>query len=507
MGKKVCVLEKGREWPTGSFPTRFPEVRSELHVTGGKVETGSRSGLFNFKLGRHVHVLTGAGLGGGSLVNAAVALQPDEHVFTSSAWPTVFRQDLSLIEKGFEQARLNLRVDCHEEAEVLTKYKALQGAEQAFDIKVQKTPVAITFKSNNEEDASEATQAICTLCGDCCSGCNVGAKNTIALTYLPEAIKNGAQAFTEILVQYVTRNEDKACWEVFYQHTEENNRQSPLKSICTEQIVLAGGTLGSTEILLRSQEKGLPVSGKLGEGFSANGDIIAFGYDADTKVNAVGVGHPAKIKGEPVGASVSGHLEIVDKENPDHSLNIEEGVLPSALAPLLPVFFVPGGRLLGALKSLIKGVYDGPLSRTQTFFAVSHDDAEGALKLEKDRLVIDWPDINKQPVYARVDNALQKTTEAIGGAYVKNPLASTVMGAIPATAHPLGGCRMGNSAQDGVVNHRCQLFIGDEQEPEAVHAGFYVCDGSVLPRSLGVNPLLTITAVTERAMALYDQET
>ena len=72
------------------------------------------------------------------------------------------------------------------------------------------------------------------------------------------------------------------------------------------------------------------------------------------------------------------------------------------------------------------------------------------------------------------------------------------MGTKPATAHPLGGCGMGEDAGRGVVNHKCQVFDGKGER--SVHPGLYVCDGSVIPRSIGVNPLLTITALAERAM-------
>ena len=84
---------------------------------------------------------------------------------------------------------------------------------------------------------------------------------------------------------------------------------------------------------------------------------------------------------------------------------------------------------------------------------------------------------------------------------MKNPLSGTMMGHQPATAHPLGGCGMGRERGDGVVDHKCRVFDAGAQAGSAdVHAGLYVVDGSVMPRSLGVNPLLTITALAERAM-------
>ena len=202
-----------------------------------------------------------------------------------------------------------------------------------------------------------------------------------------------------------------------------------------------------------------------------------------------------------MGACVSGQIEIVDAEDLSQSLTIQEGVLPSALAPILPVLFIPNGRLLGALKSLVAGVYKGPFARLQTFFAVSHDSAAGRLVLEDDSIALRWPGARDEPVYRRLDAVLEALVRQAGGSYVKNPLAGTLMGQQPATAHPLGGCRIGRERDDGVVNHKSQAFDGRAGAgPTEVHEGLYVIDGSVMPRSLGANPLLTITALAERAM-------
>jgi cholesterol oxidase len=266
-------------------------------------------------------------------------------------------------------------------------------------------------------------------------------------------------------------------------------------------VILAAGTLGSTEILLRSRERGLALSDRVGQRFSANGDIIAFGYGAKIPVNAIGVGHPAKIDGMRVGASVSGQIEIVDPDDLSKSLTIQEGAMPSALAPALPVMFIPNGRLLGALQSLVSGVYKGPFAGLQTFFAVSHDNAAGTFRLDGDRLALSWPGAKDQPVYQRLDAALSDLVTKVGGSYVKNPLAGSVMGNQPATAHPLGGCAMGMDRDCGVVDHAGRVFDGTpSKDATTVHAGLHVIDGAIIPRSLGVNPLLTITALAERAM-------
>ena len=96
---------------------------------------------------------------------------------------------------------------------------------------------------------------------------------------------------------------------------------------------------------------------------------------------------------------------------------------------------------------------------------------------------------------------MRRATQATGGTYIRNPLSDTLMGKNLITVHPLGGCVMGHDRTSGVVNHKCQVFdTHPDAGIDAVHHGLYVCDGSVIPRPLGVNPLLTITALAERAM-------
>jgi len=499
-GKRVAVLERGREVITGEFPNRFPELRNEIRITGDKVKTGKADALFDIHLNEDMHIIVGCGLGGGSLINAGVTLRPDNRVFEDPLWPREIRDDGAL-EEGFRRAISWLRPAPHQHAQKLTKYRALEAAKEGTGSTMVSPPIAVSFIKN--KNAAGIIQPACTLCGDCCSGCNVGAKNTVALNYLPDAVRFGAELFTHAHVQTVLKADATKPWSVTITplSPEDKRDYSDQLKIEADIVILSAGTLGSTEILLRSASAGLQTSQTLGQRFSANGDIIAFGYGAKPEINAVGIGHPPKIENFEVGPAVSGQLEVNDEQTLENEIRVQDGVLPSALAPVLPVMFVPNGRLLGALKSLINGVYKGPFKHLQTFFAVSHDNAKGAFSLKKDRLTLSWPNAKDQPVYARLDAILEKITGNSGGSYVKNPLAGSIMGHQPATAHPLGGCAMAGTPETGVVNHKCQVFnpaLGNN--PNAVHDGLYVIDGAVIPRSLGVNPLLTITALAERAM-------
>ena len=492
-GKRVCVLERGKEYLPGDFPARLTDMRAETMMSGGN----GKPGLYDLRVGEHMHVLVGCGLGGGSLVNAGVALRPDPRVFADPVWPGAISHGDGSLDEGYARAAAWLRPARDPLAEQMTKFRALDRASGALGTAPSAAEVVVSFAAN--VNAAGIAQPACTRCGDCCGGCNVGAKNTVAMTYLPDANHHGAEIFSQVRVEYVEQ-QGAAGWRIFWRPTGDAKAECSV--ITADIVVLAAGSLGSTEILLRSRENGLALSDRLGHGFSANGDIIAFGYNAKERVNAVGVGYPARAEVPPVGASVSGQIIVDDPDDLSRSLIVQEGVLPSAVGPLLPVVFVPGGRILGAAHALLKGVYDGPLARTHTFFVVSHDDAKGQIVLRDGRAVINWPGVMDQPVYDRVDRALDALCKANGASYVKNPMSEGVMGKKPATAHPLGGSGMGEDALRGTVNHKGQPFTGEANHPEVVHQGLYVSDGSVIPRSLGCNPLLTITALAERSVQI-----
>jgi cholesterol oxidase len=496
-GKRVAVLERGREIAVGEFPRRFSDLRNDLQLSGRQARLGSPTGLYDVRVGEHMHILVGCGLGGGSLINAGVALRPDPRVFADAVWPGELAHD-PLLDAGFRAAARWLRPARDPGAHERNKLQALRAASAALSVEPVAAPVTVSFQEI--VNPAGITQPACTLCGDCCGGCNVGAKNTVALTYLPDAVAHGAHIFTHAKVRHLSQD-GRGGWQVHFavQPGAPEAEGQTLRTVSANLVILGAGTLGSTEILLRSRREGLALSEQLGHRFSANGDIIAFGWGGKLPVGAIGVGEPPKVKDSVVGATVSGQIEIVDAGDVGRSLTIQEGALPSAMAPILPVLFLPNGRLLGALQSLISGVYKGPFAGLQTFFAVSHDSASGQLRLEGDRLELYWPGARDEPVYARLDAALEALVRAAQGSYVKNPLAGTMMGHQPATAHPLGGCSIGRDHHEGVVNHKGQVFAAGTGTTD-IHAGLYVMDGSIMPRSLGANPLLTITALAERAM-------
>ena len=514
-GKRVAVLERGREFSIGDFPDRLIEAQEQFQVAkDGAHVGGSRLGLYDLRLGNDIHVLLGCGLGGGSLINANVSLPPDPRVWDDPVWPAEIAADETR-QEGYARAQEVLRPTPYPDAPALAKLKALEVSGNLLGRDVVRPPINVTFE--RQVNYAGVEQPACTLCGDCCAGCNVGAKNTVQVTYIADAYNHGAEIFTELRVSHVLP--ERGRWRVYFEPlgVEREKFAAADQSITADIVVLAAGTLGSTEILLRSRAAGLAVSEQLGERFTGNGDVLAFAYNNDVPVNGIGVGAPPTAETGPVGPCITGLIDLRDTGRLEDGMVIEEGSIPSGLAPVLPALMAAGAArfgedmdkgLLDALEerarerqSLLFGPYQGAIHRTQTYLVMSHDDGKGRIGLDDGRLEVSWPGVSEQPIFAAAEHNLKRATKATGGTFVRNPLTDTILGNSLITVHPLGGCVMGQDRTRGVVNHKCQVFNAHPDAADgAVHAGLYVCDGSVIPRPLGVNPLLTITALAERAM-------
>lgn len=513
IGLKVAVLEKGREIPIGSFPDTLTEAVGELNYQLGEAEHGPRTGLFQLTVGGDMHVLTGCGLGGTSLINANVSLPPDPRVWEDPCWPPGLLADATL-EEGFQRARRMLRPTAYPNEVRLDKLARLGDAARHLGAEVTRPPLAVSFAAG--PNAAGVHQPACTLCGDCCSGCNVGAKSTVQMTYLPDAVRHRASLFTEAEVERVEKESDG--WRVHFRPAGErrNGFAMPARSVTATIVVLAAGSLGSTGILMRSRAAGLAVSERLGDRFTGNGDAIAFAYNGDRPANAIGVGHPARAGVSPPGPCIAGAIDLRQRGRLEDGLLIEEGVLPSALAEILPSMFSIAAELFGKdtdsgaidemheqarrLDSMVLGSWRGAMHNTETYLVMAHDDGAGRLVLRNGRASVEWPEVAGQKVFKAIEERLYKSAEASGATYLRNPLQSTFLGKALVSVHPLGGCPMGVDRTRGVVDDTARVFDAAAGDPRAVHKGLYVCDGATIPRPLGANPLLTITALAERAM-------
>ena len=519
-GRQVCILERGKEIQPGEYPDTLPQVVREMQTDSPVARTGIATGLYDFHINEDISVLAGCGLGGTSLINAGVSLRPDANVFQDAVWPKELRDDpQGHLKEGFSRAEEMLKpVSYPADFPPLQKFTVLEKAAACSNLQCARVPINVSFRDGVNHVGVQ--QHACTLCGDCVSGCNYGAKNTLLMNYLPDARAHGAEIFTQTKVRFLERAGKK--WRVHYEPIGEGRKKfdAPTLFVTANLVILAAGALGSTEILLRSKGAGLDLSDCLGRRFSANGDVQGFGYNTAWEVNGVGFGTHRAGEMDPVGPCITGMVEVPAKDANESRMVIQEGVVPGALGSLLPELLAGavqtnssewGGGIPELLtlkerevESLIHGPYSGAVRNTLTYLVISNDDSGGRMILKDDRLHIVWPEVSKLPAFQKIRDQLAAITRPLKGSFVAAESWTSLMDSKMITVHPLGGCAMSEVADNGVVNHKSQVFSG--AQGDAVYENLYIMDASIIPRSLGVNPLLTISALSERAVRLLAHE-
>ncbi|KZL72550.1 glucose-methanol-choline oxidoreductase [Colletotrichum incanum] len=531
--KKVCLLERGKEkWP-GEFPSDILPAVGELHTTNastdgllgrlGKYGTrGDPTGLYHLIVGDGQNAFVGNGLGGTSLLNANVFLEADKGVLDLPIWPEELKGAHKL-KPYYERAAEVLEPKKYpkdfpklHKLETLEKQAKLMGWGDKFD----RVPQTTRFEDG--ENSTGVYMRASTLSGQDTTGLNDGSKSTTLVNYLSDAWNWGAEMFCQCEVRYVTEAPKKRggyivhfAWHGGKRANFTNIFHEDLMWVHAKELVFFGaGSIGTTEILLRSKKFGLSMSEDVGHGMSGNGDILAFGYNTSEYVNSMG--RPDPPPNRPVGPCITGVIDCRhDVDNPLDGFVIEEGAIPAALAPfyqrmltILPGRVLPHNlsikgvvsHLAAAAGSRVFGPYypEGSTEKTQCYLIMSHDSSQATMQLDNDRPVINYSGVGKSHRAKKLAGYLAKLTNLIGGTYVDSPFYAA-FGEKEITVHAIGGARISstNTGATGGVNHKGQLFVGESSE---VHKGLVVCDGTVVPAALGVNPFATITALAERSV-------
>ncbi|KZT53788.1 FAD/NAD(P)-binding domain-containing protein [Calocera cornea HHB12733] len=535
-GKRVALFERGEErWP-GEYPGTLPQCTPELAVHGRDGTTlGKRNGLYQLHLGKNQNVFVGSGLGGTSLLNANVALRADERTLGLAVWPEELREK-GVLEEYYERAEAMLEpVPYPTDAPELPKLKLLEqqagllGPE--YKARFYRPPITVTFEER--VNAAGVVQQASTLQGNDATGVNDGSKNSVLVNYISDAWNHGCEIFCEIEARYILYSEPLKQWVVFYaalgfgRPSFAADLNSALQFVLCDQVFLGAGTLGTNEILLRSQSMGLKVSPRLGTNFSGNGDILAFAYNTDPEANAIGQPPPASLLSKlvtgpvpPVGPCITGVIDMRDPAAAPNVLDgyvIEEGVVPHALADVLgTILGLTPGKVMPSLGpadwvkhaarqavSRAWGPYAGALKHTQTYLIMSHDDGQGDLTLNNDSLDVAFADVGREQHIQHLNDTLARATGDVKGTYVPGPFYTPLWDTSLISVHPVGGAVMADKGEIGVTNHRGQVFMDEGKE---VHEGLFITDGSVIPTPLGVNPFLTISALAERTVDLAAQD-
>ncbi len=517
-GLKVCLLEKGKEFQPGDYPATIEEATKEMQINADRREA-EKNGLYDLHISENISVFKGCGLGGTSLVNANVSIKPEERVLQDKRWPSALRNDRAGLDEGYERAREMLKPTPYPANKngypELAKAKAMQLAAAKNQQPFQYADINVCFETGLNHVGVEQHQ--CINCGDCVTGCNHHAKNTLIMNYLPDAVNHGAEIFCNINVEYLERVADK--WVVHFNvfNTSREAFKAPLMFVRAASVIIAGGSLGSTEILLRSKEQGLSISNTLGKHFTGNGDVLGFAYNCEDEMNGVGLGKLCNQEKYqpigPVGPCITTIIDLRNREKLEDGMTLEEGSIPGPIATAINMSMLSLAGTIGVdtdggfsdwlkecreeAESLIKGPYFGATNRMQTFLVMTHDDGRGVMNIKNGRLNIDWPEVGKQPIFQKVSNTLMQATTALGGTYIKSIAWNKLMNYELITVHPLGGCCMADDASGGVTDDTGNVFFGEEGS--LTHPGLYVLDGAIIPRPLGTNPLFTISAVAERA--------
>ena len=489
-GYRLGVLERGREWIPGTFPDRLPDVLEESRLDlKGKDKGAVRkpSGLFDVNQFDEITILSGNGLGGSSLINANVAYRPDADVFTQPVWPAALR-NIAYLEPYFNLAEAELGV-AREPADHTYKMIAQRRAAEylrASGARYEAANLTLTRAANDLPllNRQGMVQRACIDCGDCLTGCNVGAKNTLAQNYLPLARRAGAEFFTLTEVHRIEKVDNY--YSVHYTHFIDDGQGGFDAShgvTTTRVLILGAGSLGSSEILMRSQSPNLQLSSRLGQAWTANGDAVGF---IRRSQYPTGIGGYSAFPTDraKVGPTIQTNLTYPSRSLAGRVL-IQEGSAARAYA-----------NALGILKR------DLDLDQTLVLLGMGHDGAAGKMSLDENGYAqVTWPGLLESDYRKLIRGEFKRVAEALGGQYEY----LRIFGDRMITVHPLGGCGMSDDPAWGVVNHKGQVFDaqfgGDvdvrTQQPR-VHEGLYVIDGAMLPTSIACNPLLTISALAER---------
>jgi cholesterol oxidase len=256
-------------------------------------------------------------------------------------------------------------------------------------------------------------------------------------------------------------------------------------------VIVAAGSLGSTELLLRCRDEtgSLPnVSDRLGRGWSSNGDFLTPAFHLGRDVN------PTQ------GPTIASAINFQDGSQAGQHFWIEDGGLPNLAAAFLaakasdPAIGFKLKLTLQAMQMFLRE--HEPFRNIMPWFAQGADAADGRLRLEaapdgSRRLQLDWDVTASRRVIDEIVSMHKRLATASGGVPLV-PITWTLFRDL-ITPHPLGGCNMGQTRDTGVVNHRGEVFG---------HPNLFVADGAIIPEALGVNPSRTIAALAERIAEL-----
>jgi cholesterol oxidase len=493
-GYRVTVLEAGRRFADDDLPRTSWDLRRYLWAPKLKC-----FGVQRIHLLPDVLVMAGAGVGGGSLNYANTLYQPPPAFFQDPQWAGITDWQAELA-PYYDQATRMLGVTTNPSTTPADEVVRQVAEQMGVGHTVVQTPVGVFYGEPGVTvpdpyfGGAGPERTGCTECGSCMTGCRVGGKNTLVKNYLYLAERAGAVVEPMTTVTRV-RPRDGGGWEVEAVRTGAWRERRTVRRWTCDQVVLAAGTYGTQRLLHAMKDDGtLPgLSPRLGHQTRTNSEAV---LAATGRKGAVDYS-------QGVAITSSFHLDEHTHVEP-----VRYGRGSNAIGLLQTVLVDGGGRLPRWLKAL--GVIAGnpaAFVRTlsvrnwseRTVIALVMQSRDNSIVVSGRRGRLGGRSLTSRPGPGEPvptwipggHEAVRRIADLIGG----DPGgAFTDLVDIPMTAHFLGGCAIGATPEDGVIDayHRVHGY-----------PGLSVVDGSAVSANLGVNPSLTITAQAERAMALW----
>jgi cholesterol oxidase len=511
---QVLMIERGKRYPKGSFP------RSAEQLVGAILRNdhddaprplplpGASNGLLDLRSFDGIDVLVANGYGGGSLIYAAAMMEPSIPGFDES-WPSTIKKNelvpyFDVFRKVIQARKVPAATTPERHLPKVPYYQLVAqrtgGQSDLVDVGVffgndvnDPTPMG-----QAQENLHGAPQTSCVYCAECLIGCNHHSKNSTDLNYLYAAEHYyGLSVLTEKRVDRIvplTSAGRESIWEdgshgyrVYFENALDGRAQ---QSVTARRVILSAGSLGTTEILMRNRDRHRTlwrVSGRVGKGFSANGDFVGLvlGGEGDN--------------GQSYGPTLVQRVKYDDPKDPSKSFAMEDMSLPrisTLLATILSLSQQAGSPWAQVWK-LVQNAFGEDESGKNTNFSavvfVGKDASNGEFSLSwKGGLRLSWSYWDSRALFDRIIDKLDEFKRAVNAelaiylpTYVW-PLRRNF------TVHPLGGCALGTSIFGGVTS-------ASRRDLGRVfgYANLYVADGSLVPSALGANPSLTIGALSE----------
>ncbi|GEL95275.1 cholesterol oxidase [Cellulomonas composti] len=503
-GYRVLVLEAGRRFTPQTLPRTSWDVSRFLWAP-----RLGWLGIQRIHVLPDVVVLAGAGVGGGSLVYANTLYEPhDERFWADPQWAAItdWRAELA---PHYDQARRMLGVVTNPTTTPADRVVRAAAADLGVADSFRPAPVGVVFGRGDRREpgvpvpdpffgGAGPERSGCRECGECMTGCRWGAKNTLPTNYLHLAERLGVRVVPEATVTALRQvgGSDEPAWEIDVVRT---GRRGPRRTVRARQVVMAAGAWGTQDLLHRLKADGtLPaLSDRLGHLTRTNSEALG-GAAARWRDRAR---TPDLTRGVAITSSVwldeRTHLEPVRY---GHGSN---------LMGLLSTVQTPGGgrvprpvrwfgqvlRHPGQVASLLLGI--GSWSR-RTVIGLVMQTGDSSIVVGPRRT---WRGVRltsrpgpgePNPTWIPAAGEAYRAMARHLGGFAASSLGEVVD--VPMTAHFIGGCTIGATAADGVVDpyHRVHGY-----------PTLHVVDGSAITANLGVNPSLTITAQAERAFAMW----